>query len=274
MLTEQIELLGKGLYGKVGIPDVLTLKSIPTVTELDYVGSEDFDQTMINKILPESIEEKIDFGQLLAIDYYWICRGLRLLSYGPYYTTNVILCADCLQNTHGEIRVDLRTVGCRVPPPGFTNEVVLDSSEFLDFKKNLTISLLTINEQLTKDKDKLFEDKQKQVMNQSFANVCYQIKKVDGQPVTPMDNESMIRKEMSPGDYRILKELVHEKLNYGLQAGGRTTCPKCGSSNAAFMALVDDRFFRPSVGDLRKWKADRKLLGEGKDSDGGTASNV
>ena len=39
-LSEQIELLGKGLYSasKSNIPDVLTIKSIPTVTELDYVG--------------------------------------------------------------------------------------------------------------------------------------------------------------------------------------------------------------------------------------------
>lgn len=264
MLTEQIELLGKGLYAKKGIPEILTLKSIPTATELDYVGSEDFDQTMITKILPRSVEESIPFGELLAIDYYWICRGLRMLSYGPYYTTNYVLCADCMQATQGEMRVDLRTINCIALPEGFTNEVTVDASEFIDFDKSLTISLLTINEQLAKEKDKMFEDKDHN-MNRSLATVCYAIKKVNGKDVTPLDNKAMIEKKMSPADYIIAKDIVHERLNYGLQSGGRTICPKCGSPNGAFMALIDDRFFRPTVGDLRQWATDRKNSGEGKD---------
>ena len=44
MIAEKIELLGKGLY--TDIPDQLTLKAIPTVSELDYVGSEDFEAMM------------------------------------------------------------------------------------------------------------------------------------------------------------------------------------------------------------------------------------
>ena len=44
MMSEKIELLGKGLY--TDIPDELTLTSIPTASELDYVGSEDLEATM------------------------------------------------------------------------------------------------------------------------------------------------------------------------------------------------------------------------------------
>ena len=55
MMSETIELLGKGLY--TNIPDKLTLKAFPTTTELDYVGSEDFEQTMLDKIFPMCIEE-------------------------------------------------------------------------------------------------------------------------------------------------------------------------------------------------------------------------
>lgn len=273
MLTEQIELLGKGLYGKLGIPDVLTLKTIPTATELDYVGAEDFDQTMISSILPRSIVEPVDFGNLLAIDYYWVCRGLRILSYGPYYTTNHIFCADCLNTTQGETRVDLRTIQCRPLPEGFINEVLIDPSEFLDFKKPIVISLITINEQLMKEKDSMFRDKSKR-MNRSLATVCYAIKKVGDKDVTPLDNKTMIEKDMTPYDYVILKDLVHDRLNYGLQAGGRVICPQCGGPNGAFMAFVDDKFFRPSVGDLRRWKADNNLGGKGKDSDGSTTKTV
>lgn len=45
--------------------------------------------------------------------------------------------------------------------------------------------------------------------------------------------------------------------DYGLRAGGTVTCPKCHSNTAAFIALVDDRFFRPTLGDLRQWKRSR-----------------
>ena len=53
MISEKIELLGKGLY--TDIPDELTLTSIPTASELDYVGREDFEATMLDVILPQAI---------------------------------------------------------------------------------------------------------------------------------------------------------------------------------------------------------------------------
>ena len=67
----------------------------------------------------------------------------------------------------------------------------------------------------------------------------------------------MIQKDLSPADYLVLKERVDELSDYGLRAGGLAQCPKCGSKEAAFIALVDDRYFRPTVGNLREWKHDR-----------------
>lgn len=255
MLSEQIELLGKGLYTKSGIPDILTLKSIPTATELDYVGAEDFDKTMLNNILPNSIEETIPFGELLAIDYYWICRGLRMLSYGPYYTTSSIFCSKCREVSYGEYRVDLRSIACKPLPESFVNDITIPHTEFLDFKKDIHISLLTINEHLAKENDTMFQDA-KGNMNRTLAHVCYSIKRIGDRPVTPLDAKATIEREMSAADYVILKELSHEHLNYGLASGGRTSCPKCGNTDAAFMALIDDKFFRPTVGDLKQWKSD------------------
>lgn len=273
MLSEKIELLGKGLYADKNIPDTLTLKSIPTATELDYVGAEDFNHTMLTKVLPKSIEEDIPFGELLAIDYYWICRGLRMLSYGPYYTTNAIFCADCRDITRGETIVDLRTVGCNVLPKGFNNNVIIDSSEFIQYDKTLTIRLLTINESIMKDQDKMFEFADG-TMNRNLSTVCYAVKEINGKFVTPLDVKSEIEKNMISADYSMLKDLVHDKLNYGLQSGGRTTCPKCGSSNGAFMALIDDRFFRPTLGDLRTWKADLNSRRETEDVSGDTTVSI
>ena len=61
-ISESIELLGKGLYKGTGIPDVLTLQALPTISELEYISSEDFDDTMIDKILPQVVKEKIDYA--------------------------------------------------------------------------------------------------------------------------------------------------------------------------------------------------------------------
>ena len=82
VISETIELLGKGLYAN--IPDQLTLKSIPTASELDYVGSEDFEKVMLESILPQSIEEDIPVKDLLEILHrqclkYWMRSKIVLL---------------------------------------------------------------------------------------------------------------------------------------------------------------------------------------------------
>ena len=101
-ISEKIELLGKGLYED--IPDVITLHDIPTASELEFVGSEDFDATMLEKVLPQIIEEKFDCRKLLEIDFQWICRCSRILSYGPYYTTNSIFCDECGSDNIEQLR--------------------------------------------------------------------------------------------------------------------------------------------------------------------------
>lgn len=270
MISEKIELLGKGLYKD--IPDQLTLKSIPTVTELDMVGSEEFDKTMLNTILPVAVEEKINFGDLLAVDYYWVCRCLRMLNYGPYFTTSAIFCPDCKKPLYGEYRVDLRTVECKVFPEGFNNKIVITEDEFIDYNKKIELSLLTIQEEINAANDQFFTNKDGKV-NRTYSRICYMIRKMNGQPVTPIDAKVTIDKEFSPADFVLLKEKIAEVTSYGLASGGRTICPHCGSKEAAYMALVDDRFFRPTVGDIKQWRIDRSQRSE-KDGTGSKATSV
>lgn len=255
--SEKIELLGKGLYVGTEIPDILTLKSLPTTTELDYVGAEDFDATMLDKILPSAVEEKINFHQLLEIDYYWICRCLRFLNYGPYYTAPAIFCPDCRSTSTGDYRVDLRSVTCNALPQGFSNDIVISADEFIDFDQDVHLKLLTIQEALNTEKDKMFQDGSGK-QNRDLARICYNIKAIGtNDKVTPIEVKSIIQNKLSPADYVILKNRVHELTNYGLVASGTCTCPKCGSKNASFLALVDDRFFRPTLGDIKEWKRNR-----------------
>lgn len=253
-LSEKIELLGKGLYED--IPDTLTLSSIPTATELDYVGSEDFEKTMIENILPKAVEEDIDFRKLLEIDFQWVCRCLRILNYGPYFTTNAIYCNDC-GAVYGEYSVDLQTIACKPLPDKFVNDIVISKDEFLDFDKDIHIHLLTIQQVLNSEKDKAF------IMpngksNKVLARDCYMISSIgNNSNLTPIEAKMVVTNQMSSADYVILKTKIEELSDYGLRAGGTTTCPHCKRDDAAFIALMDDRFFRPSMGDLRRWKHDR-----------------
>ena len=270
-ISEKIELLGKGLYES--IPDVLTLKAIPTASELDFVGSEDFEQTMLDKILPQAVEEKIDFRQLLEIDFHWLCRCLRILNYGPYHTTNAIFCSDCGATTYGEFIVNLETIECKALPEGFVNDIIVRKEEFIDFDGDVHLKLPTIQQMLNSEKDKAFQFADGR-SNAELARLCYMVSSIRGKKdMTPLEIKMKIQNEFSSADYIILKSRVRELADYGLRAAGTAQCPKCASKEAAFLALMDDRFFRPTLGDLRKWKDDRSSRAS-KDVSGSKTSTV
>lgn len=252
MVAEKVELLGT----YPDIPKELTLTSLPTSSELDYVGAEDFREVMLDKILPQCIQEKINCRNLLELDFLWICRALRLLNYGPYHTTNMIICPEC-RRIDGSYQVDLRAVDCMPLPENFTNVIEIPGTDFLDFKDKITFKLLTIQEVINVTKDKMFV-KPNGDINVEFARICYMITSIgQDKNLTPIQVKSRIDKDMSPADYIILKERIRELSNYGLRAGGFTRCPVCGNPKASFMALVDDRFFRPTLGNLHSWRDDR-----------------
>ncbi len=270
-ITEKIELLGKGLYEN--IPDVLTLKQLPTTSELDYVGSEDFDSTMLEKILPQAVEENIHFDDLLEIDFQWILRCLRILNYGPYHTTNAIFCDECRKTSYGEYTVNLNTIQCKPLPKGFTNDVVIKKEEFLDFDGDVHLHLPTVRQMLNARKDKAFQNSAGD-SNMELARICYMLKSVKGKKnMNPVEFKILITSEFSAADYIILKERVGDLTDYGLRVGGTAQCPNCGSKDAAFIALVNDRFFRPTLGDLREWKNSRNS-GEGEDVSGSKTTAV
>lgn len=254
-ISEKIELLGKGLY--TDIPDTLTLKAIPTASELDYVGGEDFQATMLDVIFPKAIEEKINFRQLFEMDFQWICRCLRILNYGPYYTTNAIYCPNCGRVAHGEYQVDLRSIEVKQIPADFKNSIVISKDEFIDFDGDIVLHLPTIQEMMMAAKDQLFADKNGDV-NYNLARLCYLISSIKGNSkMSPTEIKFVIQNQLSSADFIVLKNRAFELTDYGLRAGGTTVCPKCKGKDAAFAALVDDRFFRPTLGNLRAWKADR-----------------
>lgn len=254
-ISEKVELLGKSLYSS--IPNELTLTNIPTISELEYVGAEDYDKALLDSILPSAVAEKINFYDLLEIDFQWVCRCLRLLNFGPYHTTNSIFCDNCGTTSYGEYTVNLNSIKCKTLPEGFVNELVVPKDSFLDFKGEVILTLPTIHQIMNAYKDKAFQVSESRI-NRELARICYMIKSVKGKSgMTPIEIKLFIEKEFSAADYIILKNEVNELSDYGLRAGGSAQCPKCGHTEAAFIALSDDKFFRPTLGDLRQWKNDR-----------------
>lgn len=257
MIAEKIELLGKNLY--TDIPGELTLSAIPTASELDYVGSEDFETTMLDKILPKAIEEDINFHKLLEFDFQWVCRCLRILNYGPMYTTNGLFCSHC-GKVDGQVQVDLRTVNVKPIPEDLTvNDIVISKDEFIDFKEDIHIHIPTIQEMLNAYKDKLFQDGTGKV-NREYARICYMIIQIGkDNSINAVSAKNTIEKKMTSADYIILKDAVAKYTDFGLRAGGTCICPSCKQPGAAYIALADDRFFRPTVGDLKAGRNDRDL---------------
>lgn len=253
-ISEKVELLGKGLYNDIA--DELTLTALPTSSELDFVGAEEYEKTLIDIILPKCIEEKVDFGNLLEIDFQWVCRALRLLNYGPYFTTNTVFCDKC-GVSHGEFTVNLMSIGCKKLPENFENDIVISKDEFIDFDEDIHLKLPTIREMLNAQKDKAFKLSDG-TQNIELSRICYMIKSIGPKTdLTPIERKMTLENKLSAADYIILKEKVIELTDYGLRAGGLAQCPKCGNMEATFIALMDDKFFRPTLGDLHAWKADR-----------------
>jgi hypothetical protein len=256
METGKCALLGKGVYKD--IPDELTLGRIPTVSELDYASGEEFDKLLIDKILPASIEEKVNFNDLLDIDFSWLCMQLRIHNYGPYHTTNVIFCTECGENSYGDYQVDLRRIDCVHLPEKFVNKFIIKRDEFVDFKGDISIKIPTIQNISNAHKDKQFELKDGRI-NREFARICYMISDIKGKSaLTPIEIKLMIEKEMMSADYMILKDVITDIADFGLRAGGSCQCPKCDNNDAGFLGLSEDRFFKPTLDDLRAWKKDRQ----------------
>jgi len=110
-------------------------------------------------------------------------------------------------------------------------------------------------------KDPLFTDANGDI-NHNLSRLCYMIKSINGNSkMSATEIKFVIQNKLSSADFIILKTRATELTDYGLRAGGKITCPKCKSKEAAFVALVDDRFFRPTLGDLRAWKTDRDAQG-------------
>lgn len=243
-ISERIQLLAK--YDN--IPSEISVSSIQTDDELRYVGDESYISLMLDTLFPKVIAEKFDFRTLLEIDFHWICRCLRILSFGPIHTTNSIFCDLCHNTSYGEYKVNLNSVRCIPVPQDNPTLMKLHHVEFIDFDQDVFFKLLTIGDVYNLSKDEMFMRKDGRV-DTILGKMCYMIRRVgDRDDLEPKQVLSILKDEINSADYHILRGYINSMVDYGLRSGGTAQCPKCGSQEAAFIALPDDRYY------VRPWE--------------------
>lgn len=232
-ITERVQLLGN----YQSIPKVLTISSLDTSKDMSLVGEEDYDSMLLFRVIPELVQEKVDLSELLEIDFRWLCRCIRILSYGSIHTTNSIFCNDCGKTSYGDYKVNLNTVICKPLPSLFDNQIILHKDEFIELTDIIIMKLPTIAQVLDAVADKRFD-------HRSIAEFCYSVLSINNKVMTdPAEVLQYLSQYVSVADYWIMKELYFHLSDYGLRSGGRTQCPHCNKNTGVFVALPDDRFF-------------------------------
>lgn len=244
-ISERVQLLGR----YENIPPELTISCISTDDELRYVGDESFVDLMLNVILPKLVSENVNFNDLLEIDFHWLCRCLRILSFGPIHTTNSIFCTKCHSTTYGEYKVNLNTIVCTPIPEDIPEIQRISKHEFIEYDKDIFFKLLTMSQIDKLYKDPLFQQKDGRV-DTLLGHMCYMIITVGDEEVTPRKVLDILKSNMISADFCILRELMSMMADFGLKSFGKTSCPnhKCKSQEASFMALADDRYY------VRPWE--------------------
>lgn len=240
-ISERVELLST----YTDIPHVLTLSAMSTELELELVSNEDYNATMLDIIFPKLVQGDINFRHLLEIDYQWLCRCLRILSYGSEVTIRSIICDECGSTSQGEYKIDIRLVECKPLPQGFVNNFIIQPESFLDESIGYVSFHLPTVDEYTKITDSLREFDS----NPMFSRICHVIDSIGNVRFdSPEAVKLFIQDNISAADYQVLCSTVMRMSDYGLKSYGDIVCPKCKKPGAKFLALADDIYF------IRPWE--------------------
>lgn len=246
------------LYTYENIPPTVTLSSYTTGMEQLRVSSDNLNKVMINSILPQVIEPKIPITELYEPDFFLLLRHLRILTWGPFYTTGAWYCQDCINDDglKGKLVFKDKQINLAEIPV-----IRPDKDDELKTKITLTpddfIFLdATVNMHLNKCKDILLYDIKLPKDRQDLVPIAASISHVSGLDFVDIREVVDWLYNLSPADSDIIKFAYKDAFNIGLSSKYNFTCPECGG-RALCSVPVNDAYFRPSRSDLQAWK---KLL--------------
>lgn len=242
-------------YSDVGIPQTVTLSSYTSRMEKLRLSSDNLHQAMIKHILPQVIEPKIDVGKLYEPDYYLLLRHLRLITWGPFWTSQSWVCTNC-KNEGGTLgkfynephQIDLNTVGVLRPDEGevLKTSFVIKPNEF--YLTNGEVKM-----HLNRCKDMLFYSAKVGKGDEEFRSLAAAISSVSDMDFVDISEAAEWLGGLPAVDEQIIETRYKEEFNVGLQSRVEFTCPKCGGRAWAYVP-INDYYFRPTKEDLKEWQ--------------------
>jgi hypothetical protein len=276
-MNEELTLLSPPHLYPEGFPRHFTIKTITAELRLETIGAENLDQFLIDEVFPKCVipvdGSVCDYKSLLLIDYHWICRALRIVSYGAIHFVSVVLCTDVGENKFGckgsdvegriigDHRVSLSNIGFRQPPADCPKTLEIKAADvFVDWKWDLSVRFPRVGDMLHARKDSTFRviaaKKAKgegniDAWDDPIVQFAYSITHCNNKPVEDRRELYTGLAAMSDLDFDgLVTEYNNTFGNYGIEMSGTLSCPKCGKE-ARFYAPVEERFLRPTVRDKK-----------------------
>ena len=256
LVTEQFLLPSGGKFYGDNFDGNITLRAMTTIEERMRLGSEDYYSTMseiVNRCIVDNINPdgsyKIDSKRFTIFDFDAVCIKLRIISYGPLYSTEAVCTVCGHQFRH---KADLRELEFKFVPDDFVEPYTIGP---------LPHSGDTLGCRFLRVQDKIdIERKAKEILskepnyvgNPEFElEMLHRIVTINGEDVDSIMGTKYIQHMISM-DVNYYQENI-DKDFYGVSVVGRTECPNtingkpCVGSKlkgAIYYIRSDKEFFR------------------------------
>ena len=249
-------------YGGV-IPQTVTISSYTTAHEQLRLSSDNLTKVMIESILPECIDPKINIKELYEPDYWLLLRHLRMVTWGPFYTPGHYICPECAkENSDSGIVTKwdgmINLADMAIVRPDDAKELVLTHTisrdKFIFLDADVTIHLNKCKDLLLIERTRVPEEQKK------LLPLAASISSVEGVDFVAVEEVVDWLSSLMPADFDVITEEYTQAFKFGLTNRCNVKCPKCGGAAFCYVQ-VNDNYFRPTRENLTEWK---KLLGNSK----------
>ena len=252
------------LYDYAGvIPQTVTISSYTTAHEQLRLSSDNLTKVMIEHILPECIDPKINIKELYEPDYWLLLRHLRMVTWGPFYTPGHYVCPECENENGGKGRIEkwngmINLADMAIARPDNDKELVttktITHDQFIFLDADVTVHINKCKDLLLVENTKVPESQKKLL---PLAASISSVEKTDFVAIEEVVNWLA---SLMPADFEVLSDEYAKAFQFGLSNKCNLKCPKCGGAAWSYVS-VNDNYFRPTRENLTEWK---RVLAESK----------
>lgn len=240
-IKETAKLPSRGLIYGFKVPEEFPLRAMTTMEEKLRLSSNN-SMEVLPEIINRCADNKIDAYKLSLIDLQYLMFKLRIITYGPDYSVDVI-CPTC--GKRHKLVLDLDSIETK-----YIND---DASEYFEVGPLPMSKDIILCKYLTaEDYDNISKDSKK--MLNKYPNYEgdpsliiryeYAIKSINGEDVTQDEIKEYIE-TLHARDFMVLEsECDRHDDSYGLDLSMIETCNSCGE-DIKFNIPINSEFFRP-----------------------------